>query len=237
MTGVSGDSFQELSMEYNNLHATMNSLGVQAIVGRMVQAQGGTAGNDQNFAQAIAVADYEFIQGVAEGCRQVLQNVVKISKEGSLRFHPTRLFHRVIAASVLLLKMMGLGAHVTTLKASLTILEEVIHALSSEGFDDMHVAPSYAPLLHHYMVKFRQCLVPSAAPRGLAPSREWQDSSWVSRIDTSIPGDHRVSGNSHNVSDDWMALPFSASLAPFRICGDSLEITGFDEKAWGFLRT
>jgi hypothetical protein len=234
---MSADSVQELSMEYNNLHATMNSLGVQAIVGRMIQAQGGAAGSDQSSTPAIAVADYEFTQGVAEGCRQVLQNVVKISKEGSLRFHPIRLFQRVMAASILLLKIMGLGAHVTTLKASLAVLEEVIQALSSDGFDDMHVAPSYAPLLHHYMIKFRKCLVPSAAPRGLAPSGDWQDSPWGSSIDTSLPGDNRVSGDLHNVSDDWMALPFSASLAPFRICGDSLEINGLDEKAWEFLKS
>lgn len=216
----------------------MNSLGMQAVVDRVLQEGKVTNRRSDALKASLTPTDYEFIQEVIDGCCQILQSVNKLAEEGTLRFRPVRIFHRIVAASIFLLKALSLGSHSSNLQASLATLEQTVQALHTSNFDDMHLASRYASMLEGHLARFRECLVPSTAPRGIPASIDWNSNLWNESTDISTVGNPppAVTEDFPTGVDDWMSLPFDASLAPFGFTGDTFEMTEFDDKAWEFLR-
>lgn len=176
--------------------------------------------------------DYEFIQEVIDGSCQILRAANELGNLGVLRFCPVRVFLRVIAASIFLLKALSLGAHTASLEASLSILERTILILKESRVDDMHVASRYADLLELHVTRFRQRLVASSAPRGISSMD--LDNIWV----------HGDIGGNLNLeavpeppmtTDSWLSLPFDPSMAPFDLVGDGLEVNEMEDQPWDFL--
>lgn len=211
----------------------MNSLGMQAIVDRVLE-DGGPNGGQPNLMQAsVTPTDYEFIQEVLDGSCQILQSVNKLADAGSLRFCPVRVFIRIIGASIFLLKALSLGAHTSNIQASLVTLERSIQALHSSSLDDMHLASRYATLLDVHVARFRQCLIPSTVPRGIPPPElnnfNWDDNGDLLQMSGAFSTDLQ------NATEDWLSLPFDASLAPFGLLEDAFDVTEVEDRAWDFL--
>ncbi|KAK7215724.1 hypothetical protein V2G26_003727 [Clonostachys chloroleuca] len=231
--------FSLLSMDYFNLNIFMNSLGMQAVVDRVLQDGKSTTERQDILNSSLTSTDYEFIQEVIDGSCSVLQSVNKLAGEGTLRYQPVRIFLRVIAASIFLLKALSLGSRSSNVQSSLAILEETIQALHTSNFDDMHLASRYASLLDRHVARFRERLVPSSVPRGIPASINWSSGMWENGIDLAVQiSDADISAENFQPSaEEWMSLPFDASLAPFGPTGDTLEMSEFGDNAWEFLRS
>ena len=86
----------------------INSLAVQAVVDRvitMANPQSGTSNFQMTWVFERHSVDFEFIQEVVDGSRNILKTVLAFNDDGILKFCPVRIFSRVISASILLLKV------------------------------------------------------------------------------------------------------------------------------------
>lgn len=215
----------------------MNSLGMQAVVNRVLGERGGDSGIGQprsGIQASLTASDYQFIQEVIDGSCQILQSAIALSDSGSLRFCPVRVFVRVIGASIFLLKALGLGAHTANLQASLAILDQSILALHRSSPDDMHLASQFASLLELHIARFRQLLIPSSAPPGISTldfGFDWNGSGGSAQ---GIGSAASLSSDFQTSADDWLSLPFDPSMAPFGV-GESYEMPEIEDGTWDFL--
>ncbi|KAF7552171.1 hypothetical protein G7Z17_g4494 [Cylindrodendrum hubeiense] len=232
---ISPTSFEMLSIEYNHLRAFMNSLGIQAVVDRVLGRRPPDATDTEILQSSITVTDYAFIKEVIDSSCQTLESVNRLFDAGTLRYSPVRIFLRIIMASIFLLKALSLGTRTADLEASLTILERSIEALRASSLDEMHLAARYGELLAMHVAKFRQGMVPALVPRGI-PSVDsngrWEFGSWVQSQQL---GEGLGEISSLEGVDDWLALPFDASIAPFGFSGDVSDLPDIDDRSWDLL--
>ncbi|PYH98817.1 C6 transcription factor [Aspergillus ellipticus CBS 707.79] len=221
--------FDILFIEYHFVRVYTHSVGMQAVVERVV------ADNDLHGdarATHIEPIDYEYIQEVIDGCCQILHKVTQLGETGALRFSPVRIFLRVTSSSIFLMKALSLGTRPAKLCESLDILDRSVQALKSNALDDIHLSSRYAALLEMHVSRLRRNLFASSrtgkhshrptAQSAMAPSQNMDDSR--------APMEHMVTPVSQNMADvgfipslndiaadDWLSLPFDPSMAPFGI--------------------
>ncbi|KAH6976036.1 hypothetical protein BKA56DRAFT_552471 [Ilyonectria sp. MPI-CAGE-AT-0026] len=232
---LSPTSFEVLSIEYNHLRAFMNSLGIQAVVDRVLGRRPPDATDTEILQSSITAIDYSFIKEVIDGSCQTLESVNRLFDAGTLRYSPVRIFLRIITASIFLLKALSLGTRTADLESSLAILERSIEALRASSLDEMHLAARYGELLALHLAKFRQGMVPASVPRG------------IPTVDTNGRWEFGIGGHSQQLGeglgeissldtvDDWLALPFDASIAPFGFSGDVTDLPDLDDRSWDLL--
>ncbi|KAJ9640387.1 hypothetical protein H2199_005926 [Coniosporium tulheliwenetii] len=203
-----GDSLQDmLDIEYQYVRIYANSLGMQAVVERTLEEADSSEGSpDEALAMSLDAADYDFIQEVVDGSCAILQKVIKLAETGALLFSPVRIFLRITTSAIYLLKGLSLGVWTKKLQSSLDILDRSIVALRSSTLDDMHLASRYATLLDLHVARLRKSFV-------------WR---WGWGVDGMF-----------GATDDWLALPFDASMAPFAP-GD---VPGFEDARLDFIWT
>jgi hypothetical protein len=246
---ISSPAVEELFIEYHHSRAFMNSLGAQAIVDRILGGNStGTADPSihATLNSTVQGTEYDFIKEVVDGSVQVLEATRRLFAAGSLRFCPVRIFLRVIASSVLLLKALSLGTSTAHLKTSLSYLQECITCLKASSVDEGDLVSRYSTLLGVFLEKFEQGMVPASAPHAL-PTLLGQRplpnlDGGQSYVDDERPhGDDGSSwpgGLGDAATDDWLALPLSHSVAPFQFwdgCAapESMEAEGsFWDTMW-----
>lgn len=180
---------------------------------------------------SITSVDYAFIKEVIDGSCQVLESVNRISQAGSLRHCPIRIFLRIITASIFLLKALSLGTRTADLQASLNILEAVSQALQQSNLDDMHLACRYGELLDMHLQKFREGLIAASIPLGISPAHASTQLEFHGSMNNE---ESTLSGMHFGGMDDWMALPFDPSVAPFGFWNGS-DVPESDDRSWDFL--
>ncbi|KAF5601717.1 ARO80-positive transcription regulator of ARO9 and ARO10 [Fusarium subglutinans] len=198
----------------------MNSFGIQAAVDADV------------LQSSITATDYSFIKEVIDSSCQALESVNRLFEAGTLRYCPVRVFLRIIMASIFLLKALSLGIRTTDLETSLGILERSIRALRNSNLDEMHLASWYGELLDMHLERYRQSMVPTTIPQGIRTVD--QTSQWI--FDTSVPLVNDALGDlSMPAVDDWLALPFDPSMAPFGFATDDPDMAEPEYRLWDFL--
>ncbi|KAL4932823.1 putative C6 transcription factor [Aspergillus undulatus] len=222
--------YNDLFIEYHFVRAYTHSIGMQAVVERVV------ADSDPNLemrATNIDPVDYEYIQEVIEGCCQVLQKASELGEAGALKFSPIRIFLRITTSSIFLMKALSIGTRHARLRESLEILERCIEALKSNTLDDIHLSSRYAALLETHVSRLRRNLIASSkltrnshgctARSSLAPLQDTETEDNTPTM--AVPAGQTISElgfvPSFNdlAADDWLSLPFDPSMAPFGMSG------------------
>ncbi|KAL1882463.1 hypothetical protein Plec18167_002879 [Paecilomyces lecythidis] len=238
--GLGKRSFDLLFIEYHFVRVYMNSIGMQAVVERLLVDGYGSTGHLMADIRAMSIdpVDYEYIREVIDGCCSILQKVTEIANEKALQFAPVRIFLRVTSSSIFLLKALSLGVRNAKLQESLDILDESIQALRLNTLDDIHLAARYATLLEVHVSRLRRHFAASSKTTGT--------SCEITRPSSSVPQQKAINTEASNdpmgqemfdanfvpsltdmPPDDWLFLPFDPSMAPFGTAGgQSLGMEG-----------
>ncbi|KEF57194.1 uncharacterized protein A1O9_07384 [Exophiala aquamarina CBS 119918] len=187
-----------LFIEYHTVRMYTNSLSIQGMIQH-------TLGQDtlrpwryttSNFSATNLEQEpgFHFVQEVIQDARQILERAIALAQANLLRFHPVRVFHRVIGASIFILKAVILG--IRSIKADTGaqpvslpgLLERTIEALRVSAVDEFHPAASYGVLLERHFTStqskstslgpvksFRSADIPGNDPpvRSTDPTETW----------------------------------------------------------------
>jgi len=113
---------------------------------------------DQDFLRKQYAQDFCFINDVRESSGHILAAARKLSDDGHLQYCPVRLFLRIVAASIFLLKAISLGSREADANASLDQLDRCIEALMFNRVDDIHLCSRYAELIARHVRRFKRNL-------------------------------------------------------------------------------
>jgi len=119
----------------------------------------------QDYLRRENAEDLQSIKVVRESSGEILRIATKLSGDGFLAFCPVRVFLRIVAASIFLLKAISLGAKEVDATASLCLLEKCIEALMSGRSDDIHLSSRYADLIARHVRSFKRNLRSSRRPK------------------------------------------------------------------------
>lgn len=225
-----------LLIEYHYVRSYTNSLGMQAVVERTLAESDPDAPQEDVISMTIEPRDYEFIQEVVDSCCQILQKTTQLAESGALRYSPVRIFLRITTSSIYLIKSLSLGVRNAQLQTSLDILDRAIHSMRQTSLDDMHLASRYATLLETHVSRLRESFVVASRPPRL-PSRgvvlEKGSSAGLDFLNNHNAGSSGIAALAEDVSglmpdDDWLALPFDPSMAPFGL-DNQQTFQGFDD--------
>lgn len=225
-----------LMIEYHYVRIYTNSLGMQAVVERTLAETDPDGPQEDILSMTIEPRDYEFIQEVVEGSRQILQKTTQLAESGALRYSPVRIFLRITTSSIYLIKSLSLGVRNAKLQSSLDILDRAIHAMRSSTLDDMHLASRYATLLELHVARLRESFVVSSRPPRLPSHNATLDKNATTGMDflnNHNAGSSGIAALAEDVTglmpdDDWLALPFDPSMAPFGL-DTQQSFQGFDD--------
>ncbi|KAL4886975.1 hypothetical protein BJY04DRAFT_204590 [Aspergillus karnatakaensis] len=219
--------YDDLFIEYHFVRAYTHSIGMQAVVERVVADSNP---NVEIRATNIDPVDFEYIQEVIEGCCQILQKVTELGETGALKFSPIRVFLRITTSSIFLMKALSIGTRHARLRESLDVLERCIQALKSNALDDIHLSTRYAALLETHVSRLRRNLLSSSkvtrshgctARSSLGPLQNTDTEGSTPTMDVSatqtMPDLGFVPSFNDLAADDWLSLPFDPSMAPFGI--------------------
>jgi hypothetical protein len=231
-----------LTIEYQYVRIYTNSLGMQAVVERTLAEADPDGPAEDLLPMNLEPRDYDFIQEVVDGSREILRKVCQLSESGALRYSPVRIFLRITTSSIYLIKGLSLGVRNTKLQSSLDILDSAINAMRSSTLDDMHLASRYATLLDLHVARLRDSFIVSSRPPRLPARQHSVDkgaSSGMDFLNNHNAGGSGIAALAEDVSglmpdDDWLALPFDPAMAPFGL--DSQQgFQGFDDGTLDFI--
>lgn len=157
-TAAAEPTRQLLLVEYYYVDVFVNSVALQALVVRLNETTRSNAWLHREFLRQQDGQDLHFINNVRESSQKILAIARKLSDEGHLQYCPVRLFLRVVAASIFLLKAISLGAREADANESLHQLDRCIEALIVNRSHDVHLSARYADLLARYVSIFRRNL-------------------------------------------------------------------------------
>lgn len=218
---------------------------MQAACERMVAEAREQPHTEEFLPSIVDDSDHKHIQEVISGSTEILRRIIDLAAQDVLRYAPVRVYLRVTTSSVFLLKAISLGVRNSELRSTLDILDRSIHALRNSTLDDMHLASRYATLMEIHVNRWRQNFVLSSKPS--------RPSNAVSRRPSPEPADldaqpHAAPGGAANAPDnvyygsmdsltmeDWLALPFDPSMAPFGPDGTQPFPAAFGDGALDFL--
>lgn len=230
LLAISPHSIEELGIEYNHARAFMNSLGIQAVVDRVVGSNPGGSADKATLSSAVRSAEHDFIKEVVDGSVEVLKSANRLFIGGALRFCPVRIYLRIIAASIFLLKALSLGTNAADLKTSLSYLESCIACLRASSLDEVDLASRYGVLLDLFLTKFQESMVPASVPHSL-PTFLGTGAS-VDGMELDAQCGIGVTDEPSEMQEGWLALPLSQSLAPFSFWNDAPEMLDPEEHLW-----
>lgn len=232
-----------LTIEYQYVRIYTNSLGMQAVVERTLAETDPSGPSEDILPMTIEPRDYDFIQEVVDGSRQILQKTSELADSGALRYSPVRIFLRITTSSIYLIKGLSLGVRNTKLQSSLDILDRAICAMRSSVLDDMHLASRYATLLETHVARLRESFIvasrPPRLPSHTSTSIDRGGTSGLDFLHNHNAGGSGIAELAEHVSglmpveDDWLALPFDPSMAPFGLDGQQFQ--GFDDGTLDFI--
>lgn len=233
-----------LMIEYHYVRIYTNSLGMQAVVERTLAETDPDAEGPQEdiLSMTIEPRDYEFIQEVVDGSRKILEKTIQLAESGALRYSPVRIFLRITTSSIYLIKGLSLGVRNAKLQASLDVLDQAIHAMRGSTLDDMHLASRYATLLDLHVSRLRESFVVSSRPPRLPARPDSFDKGATTGMDflhNHNAGSSGIAALAEDVTglmpeDDWLALPFDPSMAPFGL-DTQQSFQGFDDGTLDFI--
>jgi len=198
--------------------------------------------------------DHEYVQEVISGSSEILRRITAMATQDVLRFAPVRVFLRVTTSSVFLLKAISLGVRNSQLRSTLDVLDSSIQALRTSTLDDMHLATRYATLMEMHVNRWRRNFVVSSKPsrpgnvasRRLSPEREVAAEGRMcsaphASVDQGVEaaampftGDEYSSMDNFSM-EDWLAVPFDPSMAPFGPDGAQPFPPAFGDGALDFI--
>ncbi|UPK89181.1 hypothetical protein LCI18_000116 [Fusarium solani-melongenae] len=235
---LSEDAYELLAIEYQYQSIFLNSLGMQAIADRLTDALSNAQESiDQSssiWMQSFATAtDLEFVTRVMDGGCQLLQSAIRLADKGTLRYGPTRVTMRVIAASVFLLKALGLGVKQTRFESTLDSLKRGIEALRKSTWDDLELASQYAAVVDSHIERYKNNCATKTPKQAV-------ERSMSAGLDRSVANDGHELGifDMQTVPNlqDWLSVPWDISMAPFGVSMDeSTGMIGLDDGDWSFL--
>lgn len=158
LTAIAEPARQLLWIEYYYVRVVVNSIALQALVERVSRTTPGNIWLDQAVLRKQYAQDFRFINDVRESSGRILVAARKLSDDGHLSYCPVRLFLRIVAASIFLLKAISLGAREADANASLNQLDQCIEALQNNRADDIHLSSRYAELIARHVRRFRRNL-------------------------------------------------------------------------------
>ena len=241
-TKMSGHFFDILSIEYQSARIYANSLGLQAVVER-IQAETGSQQQQQRQEDRAPITidptDYNFTQAVVDGGLAVLRIATRLGHSGSLTYAPVRIFLRVTAASVFLIKGLGLGVGAGKLRAALEVLTRCIAVLKSSTLDDVHLGSRYATLLEMHVAQLQHSFVASRRPPGFATRPPSAEGVLVAgSADTAASEAMQLDGGLGSElagpMEEWLTLPFDPSLVPY-VPGDNLGFSSLGNSTLDFI--
>ncbi|KAF4945388.1 hypothetical protein FGADI_11990 [Fusarium gaditjirri] len=228
---LSSHACEDLAIEFNYLRTFMNSFGIQSAVDRVLDRRPPNSIDTNVLQSSITATDYSFIKEVINSSCQALESANRLFEAGTLRYCPVWVFLRIMA-SIFLLKALSIEIRTTDLETSLGILERSIRALRNSNLDEMHLASRYGELLDMPLERYRQSMVPTTIPQGIRTVD--QTSKWI--FDNSAPPvDSSLGGLSMPAMDNWLALPFDPSMAPFGFATDDPDMAEPEDRSWDFL--
>ena len=200
--------------------------------------------------------EYSYIQEVLDGACTILSKAISLAEMDSLRFCPIRVFLRITTSSIFLLKAISLGVKTAKFQSSLETLEKAVQAVRTSNLDDMHLAARYATLIEMHVGRLRQGLGAvnfkkkvvtrnSTGKSTPAPGTTETDGTETKENEADVERSSNVDQVVENETsgldfsafnglhaEDWFALPFDPSMAPFAPGGDvgfpGLEGSGLD---------
>ena len=156
LLGISLPARQLLLIDYYYTRAYINSFALQAVVERASQSNTVDVLLDQTVFRNEHSHDFRYVNEVRESSTKILAEATKLSEDGLLGFCPARLFLRIVAASIFLLKAISLGSRETDVRNSLAQLEKCIKALKANRVDDIHLSSRYAMLIARHVRRFKR---------------------------------------------------------------------------------
>lgn len=237
--------YNDLFIEYHFVSAYTHSIGMQAVVERILAD---SEPETEIRAVNVDAVDFDFIQEVIEGCCQVLCKASELGEAGALKFSPVRIFLRITTSSIFLMKALSIGTRHAKLRESLDIIERCIQALKLNALDDIHLSTRYAALLETHVSRLRRNLLASSKPsrdghRNTSgfPSAASQDintqgtSSSMGVFDGQTAPELTVIPPFNDIAaDDWLSLPFDPSMAPFGMSGGG-QFSAYEGDALNFI--
>lgn len=186
----------------------------------------------QSFATS---ADLRFVVEVIEGGCQIIQSAVRLANTGTLQYCPTRVITRVIAASVFLLKALGLGVERARLETSLSQLQDGIEALRKSTRDDLELASRYAAVLDDHIEQYRKSFVTQASRQD--SFAELHPTTAPNEAPVSDVGEFNFIGiQAFQNPQEWLSMPLDISMAPFGVATDEgPETDGLYDGDWSLL--
>lgn len=244
-TTLSESSRQMVLIDYYYVRMYTNSIAMQAHVEREKQKTPSAHFNDDLMSSENR-QDRKFIGEVIDASRSILATAVSLADMDVLKYCPVRVFISITAASIFLLKAMGLGTRYSDLQKSLNILDQCIRALMYSTHDDMHLSSKYGRLLARHARRFRRNFrvkssitnPPTPGPLEQTPlSSTMQpvtNGSLRNPLSTSHPTASFDSIDIEPGADDWLVHPFDTSFAPFTM---DQPATGLEMNSLDFLWT
>ncbi|KAI9172842.1 hypothetical protein HJFPF1_02356 [Paramyrothecium foliicola] len=176
-----------LFLEYQCAKLSVDSLGLQAIVEKLISDGAGT--QTPPTVTNLSSTDYKVVQTVVEDCLATLKVAIALEEQGRrLQFAPVRVFLRTATASIFLVKGLSLGIRSVRLRSSVSVLERTVAALRSGTPDDLHLGSRYAILLEIYVSRLQEKFIHTVrpgistapvSPSSLKGSAEDNDTTWI----------------------------------------------------------
>ena len=101
--------FDLLLIEYQYVRVHIHSLAIQAVASRQVDRKNRLNGNSVD----ISTQDHILLREVHGGCDRILETILKLNREGHLRYLPIRTYIQVASASVYLIKVRSIAPSVS----------------------------------------------------------------------------------------------------------------------------
>lgn len=153
---VSAAARDILLIEYHFVCMYINSVAVQALVERARSYNSSNVFLDQDFLSSEFSHDFRFVKEVRDSSLEILRLATKLSADDILQYCPVRVFLRIVAASIYLLKTISLGSREADVTRSLVQLQRCIEALRKSNADDIHLSGRYATLIARHVRQFKR---------------------------------------------------------------------------------
>lgn len=209
----------------------LNSLGMRAVVDRSSSSAPNRNSGVwiQNFG---TTADLQFINEVIEAACQIIHIAVRLADNGTLQYCPTRVTIRIIAASVFLLKALGLGVERRKFETTLNQLQYGIDALHRGTWDDLKLAARYATVLDGHVKHYKENFVTQTLRQEASFTELVSDANLSEGMMNPNDEINLADMQSFRNSQNWFSIP----LDPFGPGTDEdVGPAGPEDGNWGLL--
>ncbi|KAF9895075.1 hypothetical protein FE257_004704 [Aspergillus nanangensis] len=218
-----------LNIEHHYLIVFLNSISMQSFVEQSLTHPD---------SERISPSRVESIDHVISSSCAILNWIIQHEDHSPrcLQYLPISIFHRVISASIFLLKALVLGVRATQVQECLDLLDQVSDTLQASVLDDVHLVTRYAVLLKMHVERVRRTFTSAlaSAPDAEGAAEEAgdevdnaeniardvdmaMDMEMQASLHTDVPHQPlpRWSDGLGAGADDWFSFPIDPLMAPF----------------------